>query len=113
MKAHDERPDVRGRASTRDAATIRLRRVTRASIAGAAALGGVFAALAAGSTHPKKTGQPQVRSASTTAAAAAPAPALIPAHAGAGSETGSASPSPSPAAPAPASTPPVVVSGGS
>ena len=43
------------RAGTRSRAALRLRRVTQLSIALMVAVGGAFTALAAGSTHTKKT----------------------------------------------------------
>ncbi len=114
MKAQDVYHERRHTASTRDAATTRLRRVTRTSVAVAVAFGGFFAALAARSTHPKKTvARVHVRQARLLSAAAAPAPPLIAAAGDAAAGASSASPSQPVAAPAPASTPPVVVSGGS
>jgi len=105
----------------RDAALRRLRRLTAATVAGATALAGVFAGLAASSLPGRKGGgvalrppislrlpqahrvmRPARKTAHATAAAAA-TPAPSPA----------AAPAPPPAAPAPTPAPPVVVSGGS
>lgn len=103
------------RGSARDAATIRLRRVTQTSVAVAVALAGGFAALAAGSTHPAKKSAPSNQATTTitaSASTAAPAPPLVPAQAGKPT-THTPAPSPPAVAPAPATTAPVVVSGGS
>jgi hypothetical protein len=108
-------PQAVRNTSARDAAAIRLRRVTRASIAVAVGLAGTFAALAAGSTQQTKK-SPLPSAAATAAvpaplAVAAPAPPLVPAQS---SEPAAQPQSPPPAAaPASATTPPVVVSGGS
>jgi hypothetical protein len=96
----------------RDAARLRLRRLTQASVALMVAVGGAFAALAAGSTHTKKTvvrSQP-VR-ARTNILAQAPAPPLVSARSPAASTP--AAPAPPVAAPTPSYSAPVVVSGGS
>jgi hypothetical protein len=101
--------DRRRAIVARDRAAKRLRRMTRVTAGGTLALGGIFAALAAGSTHVKKTLAPTRASETTTPAAVryAPAPPLVQAR------SDGATPAPPTAAPAPASTPPVVVSGGS
>jgi hypothetical protein len=112
---HARRP-----VQARDAAALRLRRVTRLSVTLMVAAGGVFTALAAGSTHTKKTIVLRHRVVSRAAPAAvlveAPAPPLV----GARSAPPAPSQAPAPAvvpAPAPAPSPtyqqPVVVSGGS
>ena len=105
----------------RDAALRRLRRLTAAAAAGATALAGVFASLAASSLPGRKGGgvalrtpislrlpqahravRPARKTAHTkSAAAATPVP------------SSTASPAPPPAPPAPTPAPPVVVSGGS
>jgi hypothetical protein len=105
---------ARRSAQARDAAAVRLRRVTRLSIALMVVAGGVFTALAAGSTHAKKTIflRHRVVSRSTPAAVLvqAPAPPLV------GVQSAPPAPAQAPApvpAPAPAYQQPVVVSGGS
>jgi hypothetical protein len=109
--------DVRRSAQSRDAATLRLRRVTQLSVALMVALGGAFSALAAGSTHPKKTtvGVPARRVAPTAVLVRAPAPPLIGSQSApppSASEAPAAPVTPAPA-PAPTYQQPVVVSGGS
>jgi hypothetical protein len=114
---------IRRAAALRDAAAGRVREVTAAGVALAAGLTGLFAAVAAGSTHFKHV---VTGSAAGTAAHAAvvrrptasPAgPVVAPAPSLVGIQGGGASPPPaqSQAAPqaAPASAQPVVVSGGS
>jgi hypothetical protein len=114
--------NVRGsaQAQARDAAARRLRRITRLSVALMVAAGGVFTALAAGSTHAKKTTVLRRREPSPAAAAAvlvqAPAPPLVGVRSASPSPSQAPAPSSVPAtplAPAPAYQPPVVVSGGS
>lgn len=104
-------PEARRAGLARDAARLRLRRVTQLSVAVMVALGGTFAALAAGSTNAKKT---VVRTPATRTPAGvvvqAPAPPLVGAQSAA--PPPSAAPAPAPA-PAPSSDQPVVVSGGS
>ena len=99
-------------AIARDAARLRLRRLTQVSTAIMVALGTAFAALAAGSTHTKKT---VVRVAARRPRAAiqvrAPAPPLVAAQSPA--PAASTAPAPPVAAPTPTYSPPVVVSGGS
>jgi hypothetical protein len=105
---------VRRAIAKRDAASARVRRLTGVALAGAAALTGVFTALAAGSTHPRKV----VRRVERPRAAAvsrkpvvAPAPPLVAADSAPAGQAAEAS------APPPVSAPPdagpVVVSGGS
>jgi hypothetical protein len=100
--------DRRRAARARDAAQRRLRRVTQISVAVMVALGGTFAALAAGSTHTKKTilGAPVGR-ARAAVLVQAPAPPLV------GAQSFAAAPAPPATAPTPSYAPPVVVSGGS
>src|SRR5205807_5458936 len=107
-------------ALVRDAALRRLRRLTGGVIAAAVALSGVFAGIAASSTHAKKVVRSPgrtLRSATTPALPPAPsAPAqAVPPTSGEGSPSAPqpATPAPPAQAPAPASAPPVVVSGGS
>ena len=90
----------------RDAGARRLRRVTQLAVA-------IMVALAAGSTHPKKTvaGAP-LRRAAATVIAQAPAPPLVAAQ-GATPDSQAASAAAPVAAPVPSYSPPVVVSGGS
>ncbi len=98
---------VRGAVAARDAASARVRRLTRAAIAGAAVLTGLFAAMAAGSTPARKTVvHAPVRASPVRRAVTAPAPPLVSAQ---------EAPTPPVAAPgsAPADAAPVVVSGGS
>lgn len=114
--------DVRRAVAARDAASLRVRHATRISVALGIALTGVFAAVAAGSTHTKKIVVQRVRARTTTTAASrapvvAPAPPIVGAGQSPSSSPGSAAPSqpqsaPAPS-PAPASVPPTVVSGGS
>jgi hypothetical protein len=112
-----------GAALVRDAALRRLRRLTGGMIAAAVALSGVFAGVAASSTHARKVVRsPRHVFRSVTTPALPPTP-LAPAQAvRPSSDEGSSSSSPTPQsaapappaqAPAPASAPPVVVSGGS
>jgi hypothetical protein len=106
------RPNRSTTTHARDAARLRLRRLTQASVALMVAIGGGFAALAAGSTHTKKT---VVRThpvkARTAILTQAPAPPLVSAHSPASSTP--AAPAPPVSAPTPSYSPPVVVSGGS
>lgn len=100
-------------ARARDAADRRVRIATAGVVAVAAALTGVLAALASGSTHARRvvTRVEHVRARTTTRPVVAPAPPLV----GVNSAPAVAPPS-SPAAPpavAAPSEPPVVVSGGS
>jgi hypothetical protein len=103
----------RRRAITlRDVAKRRLRRTTQLSIAATIVIGGVFASLAAGSTHfTKRVVRQTHRSVSKTVVQAqAPAPPLV------NVQSPAPPPAPSPAPTAPPTVtpqPPVVVSGGS
>jgi hypothetical protein len=101
-------------ALARDGAARRLRHATQVSVAAMVALGGAFAALAAGSTQPKTASAPTTSSSPPAPAKVtqAPAPPLVASH--------RAAPPPPPAAQAPATPaptpsyqPPVVSSGGS
>jgi hypothetical protein len=105
-------PEARRAAGARDVARRRLRRLTQVSAAATVVVGGTFAALAAGSTHPKKAvAQPSVRRSPVAPLTQAPAPPLVGVQ---GSESApSAAPAPPAAAPTPSYEPPVVVSGGS
>jgi len=105
MSPHDH--DVRRAVALRDLAERRVRRITVAAIAGATALTGVFAGLAAASTHHAKRGVRHDSPRSVTA----PTPTLVPN----GNEQQAAPPQPQvqPPAVAPPSLPPVVSSGGS
>ena len=96
-------------ALARDAAARRVRLATQISVATMVALGGTFAALAAGSTHTKKAiaRVPGRRAAAAAVLASAPVPPLVGAQSSAPSSAASA------AAPTPSYQPPVVVSGGS
>ena len=102
----EQRPAI----TLRDAAKQRLRRTTQLSIAATIVVGGVFASLAAGSTHfTKRVVRQAHRPAKAVVQTQAPAPPLVDVRS-------TAPPAPSPAQPvAPTVTPqpPVVVSGGS
>jgi hypothetical protein len=109
-------------ALVRDAALTRLRRLTGGMIAVAVALSGVFAGVAASSTHARKiVRSPRRVFRSVTMPALPPAPSApaqaVPPSSDEGSSSSpmpqSAAPAPPAQAPAPASAPPVVVSGGS
>ena len=105
---------IRRAAAARDLASVRVRRLTGLAVAGAAALTGIFAALAAGSTPPKKApvlSQPARGAAKEPAGPVqAPAPPLVSAR---GESPASPAPPTQAPAPAPATAAPVVVSGGS
>jgi hypothetical protein len=110
----DTPENARRSALARDAATMRLRRATQLSVALMVAVGGGFTALAAGSTHAKKTAvmrNPARRVMRAAVLVQAPAPPLV------GPQSAPATASEAPPTPAPAPTPtyqqPVVVSGGS
>jgi len=95
--------------TTRDVAKRRLRRTTQLAIAATIVVGGVFASLAAGSTHFAKHVARQTRRVATTKTLVqAPAPPLVSVQ----SSSSPAAPTPS-VAPAATSQAPVVVSGGS
>ena len=96
-------------ALARDGAVRRLRRATQISIATMVALGGGFAALAAGSTHTKTAAVHRTEPPVPATVVTAPAPPLV----GSLDEQPAATPSPAPAAPVPSYQPPVVSSGGS
>ena len=94
--------------TTRDGAKRRLRRTTQLSIAATIVVGGVFASLAAGSTHFAKHVARQTRRVTTKTVAQAPAPPLV------AVQSAPSTPAPTPSvAPAATSQAPVVVSGGS
>jgi hypothetical protein len=109
-------PDSRSeRVRARDAARRRLRRLTFAAVAGATALVGLFAGIAAKAVPGRKTVTTPTKAATTSRTAtipAAPAP-IVPVE---GGDSGAAAPS-APAAPSQApvqsAAPPVVSSGGS
>ena len=110
--------DARRPVHARDAAVLRLRRVTQLSIALMVAVGGAFSALAAGSTHTKKTTVVRIPTRRVTPAVVvvqAPAPPLVGAQSApaAASEASAPTPAATAPAPAPAYQQPVVVSGGS
>jgi hypothetical protein len=98
-------------ASARDAAVLRSRKLTTGAVAGAAALAAVFAALAAGATHPRKIQRGYV-----VRARPARGPVVAPAVPLVAVQTPQA-PAPAPPASPPAvaapAAPPVAVSGGS
>jgi hypothetical protein len=97
----------------RDRADRRVRRFTAAAIAGATALTGIFAGIAAGSTHTAKKSTQRVArtTAATTETVTAPTPTLVPN--GSSAQTPAATTTTAVQAPAPAYSAPVVVSGGS
>jgi hypothetical protein len=98
-----------GRAAlARDAALLRQRRLTGGVLVIALALSGMFAGVAASSTHAKKA----VRRARRVARASSSS-STIPALPAAPSAPAEAAPTPPAAAPLAASSPPVVSSGGS
>ncbi|HEY8647170.1 MAG TPA: hypothetical protein VIL77_14975 [Gaiellaceae bacterium] len=99
-------------ALARDAAARRVRFATQISVATMVALGGTFAALAAGSTQAKKAiaRVPGRRVPAAAVLASAPAPPLVGAQ---GSAPSSAAPAAPAATPTQSYQPPVVVSGGS
>lgn len=107
-----DRDSTERAALARDAALRRLRRLTGALIAGAMALSGVFAGVAASSTHtPKKTvRRPQRETRSVVTTPPLPPEPSAPESA---APSQSAAPAPPAEAPAPTPEPPVVVSGGS
>lgn len=108
----NDQATVRRAVSERAAASIRVRRATGVILAGAAALTGVFTALAAGSTHARKVVSRvhhQRVVAHPNRPVTAPDPPLVRLH-GISSAPPSTSVAPPVATP---STPPVAVSGGS
>src|SRR4051794_7282799 len=81
MNGPDGRGDLRPRAAARDSAAARLRRVTQGSVLGTVTLGGIFAVLAAGSTHVRQHTSARAPSRAAPAALrAAPAPRIVPAR---------------------------------
>jgi hypothetical protein len=102
----------RARAA-RDDGLRRLRRLTGAAVATALGLSGIFAGIAASSTHPRRTARlPRTTAARPTRKASTPA--LPPARApGMAAPSSSVTPTPPGVSPAPAESPPVAVSGGS
>jgi hypothetical protein len=103
--------DPRQAVAARNAALRRVRRATGAATGAAAALAGIFTALAAGSTHHRHAPVVSAPSSrfSAPAAVVAPAAPLVAVHASAPPPPPTPSPAP---VPAPSVTP-VVVSGGS
>jgi len=106
-------PSQQQATRARDAGLARLHRLTGAVLAGAVVLSGVFAGIAASSTHPRKVLR-RVRSRPTVESSAS-----IPALPAARAPSLTATPAPAPAPPAapptaaPAASPPVAVTGGS
>ncbi len=115
------RSDVQRAVAARNAAFSRVRLATGITVGVGAALTAAFSALAAGSTHLKKTVATKATTTTTTAATkpkaappvTAPAPPLVSVQSDNPSPT--APPAQAPASPTPAApaSPPVVVSGGS
>jgi hypothetical protein len=110
-RAPDPASERRRAVTTRDVATRRLKRTTQLSIAATLVVGGVFASLAAGSTHFTKSVVRQTRKVVTKTVVQAPAPPLAAVQSQA-SPAAPAAPAPS-VAPAATAQAPVVVSGGS
>jgi hypothetical protein len=109
-RAPDPASERRRAVTTRDIATRRLRRTTQLSIAATLVVGGVFASLAAGSTHFTKAVVRQTRKVATkTVVHAAPAPPLVAVQ----SQAAPVAPTTPSVAPAATAQAPVVVSGGS
>jgi hypothetical protein len=106
--------DPRAAVAARDAALARTRRLTAAAVAAGLALTAAFTAVAAGSTHLRKTVVvPRVRRRpAATGPVSAPVPPLVAAHEAAPAPSSAPAPSPAPAA-VPQPVTPVVVSGGS
>ena len=77
MRSTGNRRELRHAIGEREAARVRLRRATGGAVAVAVALGGVFAALAAGATHPKKTIAPITSAKKVPALTSAPAAPLV------------------------------------
>ncbi|MBA3841490.1 MAG: hypothetical protein H0X39_02530 [Actinobacteria bacterium] len=108
---HEQEAELRNAVLARNAARRRLQLATGGAVAVAVGLSGVFAALAAGSTHFKKAivRAPATRSARPLAAlTVAPAAPLVSANV-----DPPTSASPPASAPTPSYQPPVVSSGGS
>jgi hypothetical protein len=110
-RAPDPASERRRAVTTRDIAVRRLRRTTQLSIAATLVVGGVFATLAAGSTHFTKTVVRQTRKAATKTVVQAPAPA--PPLVAVQSQAAPVAPTTPSVAPAATAQAPVVVSGGS
>jgi hypothetical protein len=114
---NEERP-IRA-AFARDAALARLRRTTRAAVAVSVALAGIFAGIAAASTHPRKvvysSGRRLARPKETTVTPTTTAASTTTVNPGdeEATPTTTVAPAPPVQAPVPATSPPVVVSGGS
>jgi hypothetical protein len=101
----DDVQTIKRATLARDAALRRLRRLTGVLIGGAVALSGLFAGVAASSTHtPKAVPPPRPETRSVTRTPPLPPEPSAPA---------SATPTPPPQAPAATQQPPVVSSGGS
>jgi type IV secretory pathway VirB10-like protein len=115
-----EAQGIRQRIAARDALASRVRILTSAALAVAAALSGVFAGIAAASApgHKLNSGTSArrthaVKSRRSTARSSKAIPPL-PAAPGPGNDAAAPPPAPTPApAPSPTQSPPVVVSGGS
>jgi len=98
--------------TARDDGLRRLSRLTGAAIATAVGLSGVFAGMAASSTHPRRA--MRVPRTGTVSTRTPSAPALPPARApDLEAPSQNATPTPPTVLPAPATSPPVAVSGGS
>jgi hypothetical protein len=115
-----ERHSPERAVSARDAALVRMRRLTGGLIALAVALAGVFTGVAASSTHPRKLVRRVRHVVAPATTPALPSPPAAPAEAVPAAPSGDGSGTATPAAPsAPAqppvsvASPPVVVSGGS
>jgi hypothetical protein len=119
LSAMDDSHNPRRAAVLRDHAALRVRRITALSLAGATALTGVFAAMAAASTHTAKrvvkATAPKAHPAATKPTpgpVTAPVPALVENGSSAAAPPSSSSSSGAPVV-TQSSAPPVVVSGGS
>lgn len=104
-----EEHDVRRAVALRDMAERRVRRITVVAIAGATALTGIFAGLAAASTHSAKRGVRHDPTRSVTA----PTPTLVPNGASPQEGQSPQQQQVQPPVAVPPSLPPVVSSGGS
>jgi hypothetical protein len=109
--APDLASERRRAVTTRDVAKRRLKRTTQLSIAATVVIGGIFASLAAGSTHFTKRVVRQTRKVAAKAVVQAPAPPLVAVQSSAPAAA-PATPA-TPVAPAATQQAPVVVSGGS
>jgi hypothetical protein len=111
-QARNVRTDVQRAVAVRNAAFGRVRTVTGVAVAVGAALTAAFTALAASSTHLRRTMQrPRTRAATQTGPVTAPAPPLVSAQSS--TPTPATPPAASPSPPAASPNPPVVASGGS